>query len=281
MKKLKKLVSMDDILTQIWSGILILAIIGFVVYFIIFPLFERGGTNKQGTTSIKDNLINESEDKERKENIIKRVFAYKYENLIYEIFAPYARQPKFGGGFKYQRWNIDIDLEDEFIKSEISRILCVPNDDAAKIFKELLDNLLLCHINYKNKSGVGHILTREWDIISRNDMNLDRWMESHQNVESKESVDKRREPFNLCHYYPFHKFVNEHGNYEVTASSITSKDTFWINFPDKVKIVFSLQALGIKYESKRNREDEINGKLWDIPNLYVKVDDSRYSLVLQ
>lgn len=34
-------------------------------------------------------------------------------------------------------------------------------------------------------------------------------------------------------------------------------------------------------ESRKNREDEINGKFWYIPNLYVMVDDSRYSLTLQ
>ena len=272
---------MDVLLTNVWSGIIILAIIGFIVYFIILPHLGKSNTNKQSETSARENIVDDREDKERKEIIEKRVFAYKYENLIYGIFAPYAVIPKTSGLFRRQRWTVDVDLEDEFIKNEISRIQHISYSDAAKIFEELMDNQLLMHLNYKHKSCVGVTLTDNWDIISKKDANLSVWMDSHLDIESKESVDKRRELFNLCNYYPFHEFVNEHGNYEVTATSLTSKDTFWINFPDKVKIVFSLQALDIKLESRKNLEDEINGKLWSIPNLYVKLDDNKYSLVLQ
>ena len=114
-------------------------------------------------------------------------------------------------------------------------------------------------------------------------MNLSRWMESHHNIETKESADKRREPYNLCRFYPFYEFVNEHGVFEVTASSLTSKDTFWIRFSDKTKIVFSLQRLNIKLETKYRykREDEITSKLLDMHNIYVMIDDIHYELVLE
>lgn len=280
---------MDEFLTNIWSGILLLGVMGFVVYFMIRPSIDRKKLQSDRINkNDMDTLHKMAGNKERRKKIVNRVHSYQYENLIYEIYSPYAENKKTSnkiyGTFPRQSWAVTEYLEDEFIKSEISRIMAISKEEATAMFNSFLKSYLLIHKSYNaHKSLIGPTLSEDWDIISKNDMNLSRWMESHHNIETKESADKRREPYNLCRFYPFYEFVNEHGVFEVTASSLTSKDTFWIRFSDKTKIVFSLQRLNIKLETKYRykREDEITSKLLDMHNIYVMIDDIHYELVLE
>lgn len=276
---------MDDFLVNAWTAILALGVICFIAYFIIYPFFDKRNVQNDNTNNIDLNTL----DKERKEKIINRVFSYQYESLIYEIFSPYAEKKNYnkayGGRFPWQSWVVEKHLEDDFVKSEISRLLSVSSTEAAALFSSFIEKRLLGHWMYKNKCTIGTTLEKDWDIISKTDMNLSRWMESNHDIESVESIEKRRAPYSLLHFYRLQDFVNEHGSYEMFTPRfcITSKNTFWIKFSDETLVILSLHRLGIKLDTKyRNkREDEIYSKLQNIPNLYVMVDDQHRELVLE
>lgn len=280
---------MDEFLVNAWTAILILSVICFIAYFVIYPLFDKRNVQNGNTNNLDLNtLYREKENKDRKEKINNRVFSYHYESLIYEIFSPYAEKKNinkgYGGRFPGQSWVVVKHLEDDFVKSEISRLLSISSIEASALFSSFLEKRLLEHWLYKNKCSIGATLEKEWAIISKTDMNLSSWMESHHDIESVESIEKRRAPYNLLHFYRFQDFVIEHGGYEMFNPRFftTSKDTFWIKFSDETQVVFSLHSLGIKLETKykAKREDEIYSKLQNIPNLYVMVDDQHRELVL-
>lgn len=272
---------MDEFLTTAWSFILILGIIVFLLY----PFLQK---KRVSNNNVIDEAERKKEELKRKDKIIKRVFSYQYEELIYEIFSPYAKKNQFGGTFRRQSWSVNEELENEFVINEISRILSISYDEASSLFKKFIENELLGRSTYKNRCNIGTLLGNEWDLVSKDDMNLSRWMESHHNIESIESADKRRKPYSLCSFYRFRDFVDAHGNYKVTITNTYSKsrDTFWIVFPDNVKVLLSLCSLGILIENRyKKREDEvyseIYSKLWELPNLFVMVDDGHYRLVLE
>ena len=54
-----------------------------------------------------------------KEKIISRTFSYKYEEMIYEIFSPYAELVK--RPFEKSKWVVDETLEKWFVIKEIER----------------------------------------------------------------------------------------------------------------------------------------------------------------
>jgi hypothetical protein len=130
-----------------------------------------------------------------KEKIISRTFSYKYEEMVYEIFSPYAIQVK--RPFEKSKWEVNESLEKEFVKKEIQRILQITDIEASKLLDELIKNKIIYEsgvcVDWKKSCSLGYLLAYEWDIISKTDNNLSKWMESHPIIESKESANKRRE----------------------------------------------------------------------------------------
>lgn len=123
----------------------------------------------------------------RKPKIENRVYSYKYENLVYEIFAPYAKMddhspkdnPKYTFGY----------VNNEVVKSEIVRILKVSPPEAVNLFDEFVKNHLLDLSINQNENGewctgkvctMGSILENDWDVISKYDMNFSKWKEKNQ-----------------------------------------------------------------------------------------------------
>ena len=271
---------MDDFLTNVYFWLVIVVIIGFIIY----PYLDKGKDVSGKNKTDMDSLRIMREEKERKEAIVKRVFSYKYENVIYEIFSPYAR--KGGGGiFRRQRWTIDlIYFEDEFVKSEISRILNIPYSDAAKLFEEFLDNQLLVHSFGETKCSVGNILTKQWDIITKTDNNFSIWIDSHPNIESKEIVDKRREKYSLIKTITFLEFIDIHGKYSIDNPLMKSYDTYFLIFDDGTRVRAYLPYLGIDNKNEYNKKiylshDYLLNEIQSMSDLYVHIDDNKYNLI--
>ena len=276
----QNLLYMDEFLTNVYFWFVIVVIIGFIIY----PYLDKGKDVSGKNKTDMDSLRIMREEKERKEAIVKRVFSYKYENVIYEIFSPYARKGG-GGSFRRQRWTIDlIYFEDEFVKSEISRILNIPYSDAAKLFEEFLDNQLLMHSFGQTKCSVGNILTEQWDVITKNDNNFSIWIDSHPNIESKESVDKRREKYSLIKTIPFLEFIDIHGNYSIENSLIKSYYTYILMFDDGTQVSAYLPNLGIDNKNEYNKKiylshDYLLNEIQSMSDLYVHIDDNQYKLI--
>lgn len=131
-------------------------------------------------------------DLKRKDSIVKRTYSYKYENVLYEIFAPYATKREFE--YNGQMWEVKYgtELENDFVISEISRLLNLPLEDAKELFWEFDKNDMLDvgHKYIEDKTAVGQwiksdrcefgsLLAYNWNIISNEDMNLSKWIEQH------------------------------------------------------------------------------------------------------
>ena len=216
------------------------------------------------------------EDKQRRENIIKRTYSYKYEDVIYEIFAPYRIERRFE--YQGQKWEVHEKLENEFVIHEISRILDVNIEEARRLFKEFDDNGLVdvglgkdIHTRAR-KCSIGIVIYYNWDIISKSDKNFSKWIDEHPNIESVESANRRRAPYDITHRFPLQEFIKKHGDYTAEYSSTLS----YIYFRGGIKAYIDRNSLGIDLESNRYR---LKSVIEDIPNLYVLEDDGHYSLI--
>ena len=129
-------------------------------------------------------------DRKRKDTIIKRTFSYKYENVVYEIFAPFAYKVQYD--CKGQYWHISEVLPRVFVISEISRILDIPNEDAGQLLSAFIEHDMISDCLFeKGMCEIGSLLEYNWDIISSQDMSLTKWIEQHPNRETKESAKLR------------------------------------------------------------------------------------------
>ena len=144
-----------------------------------------------------------NEDLDRKRDIERRVYSYKYEELIYHIFSPYAqKREKYPRG-KWEWW-ITKGIDREFFCYEISRILNVSYDNACRLLSEFEKNGLISLSKRPHSLSTdcwpGYILSMKWNIISEYDNNFNRWMDSHINIESEENFNKRMELFLKTRY---------------------------------------------------------------------------------
>ena len=92
---------MDDFLTNVYFWLVIVCIIEFIIQRQVDKRKDVYGKNK----TYMDILRIMREEKERKEAIVKRVFSYKYDNIIYEIIIKYVSK---GGEsiLRRERWKI-------------------------------------------------------------------------------------------------------------------------------------------------------------------------------
>ena len=140
------------------------------------------------------------EDRRRKEKILKRTYSYQYEDVIYEIFSPLAVQEENSRMAKeYGKWNIHKSIDKYFFQSEVARILKVSEDEASELMSQFEKNDMITISTipntWKQTCGLGNLLEYDWNIISKQDKNISTWMESHPNIESKESFEKRLNDF--------------------------------------------------------------------------------------
>ena len=140
------------------------------------------------------------EDSRRKELILKRAYSYQYEDVIYEIFAPLAvkeRNPQIAaerGG-----WAVFKPIDKAFFQSEVARIMKISDEEASFFILEFMKNEMIRVINIPDKINnacfMGDLLKYQWDIISKQDKNVSKWIESHPNREDEDSYYERLRAF--------------------------------------------------------------------------------------
>lgn len=108
---------------------------------------------------------------ERKRKLIKqRVFAYEYEDMLFQIFAPFAHD--------YGNTWVPQPLLYDFVVKRIAEIKNVTAEEASKILEALKDKEVIYYNGGVNLSQVlwdGSF----WNIVSDTDLNLDKWMVAH------------------------------------------------------------------------------------------------------
>lgn len=172
--------------------------------------FKDIDQHKIWTTVISDILLCQalcscSSEKEKmpmfriKEYAAARTYAHKYEDFIYELFAPnfYYSELK---GYYYDEEN-DMGLHGTFILEKIKAKYLLSHNDAMALFKEFIKNdlvypniPLIRHYNkdwffeneYKTTTfKLGDILIRYWNIISNKDLNINLWSRKHQLIKKQ------------------------------------------------------------------------------------------------
>ena len=145
-------------------------------------------------------IMAQDEDRMRKEKILKRTYSYKYEDVVYEIFSPYAvKEENPWMEKKYGKWRIYKSIDKYFFRSEIARILNISEDEASELMfyfdKNDLIEITTIPNTWKQACSLGHLLEYDWDIISKQDKNFSLWIDSHQSIESKESFESRQKEY--------------------------------------------------------------------------------------
>lgn len=125
----------------------------------------------------------EYDDEVKKNNIKNRVFAYDYEETIYEIFSKTAyiftpQHPTEKIVYHYSDIKKDVFIE------ELSSKLKLSKDEAESLFNVFL-NRQLVFMNRNGACRIGFTLKLYWNVVSSNDLNFSRWMEAHPEIKAK------------------------------------------------------------------------------------------------
>lgn len=155
------------------------------------------------------------DDLKRKDTIIKRTFSYKYENVIYEIFAPFAYKVQYD--YKGQYWHVNEVLSKDYVLSEICRILAITNEKATQLLSCFIENDMISDcLCEKGMCELGPLLEYQWDIISPQDMSLTKWIEQHPKSKPNNTVEESIE-----------------NTWESYGESYSLKDIWGEQYPDK------------------------------------------------
>lgn len=110
--------------------------------------------------------------------IMDRIFAYDYEDLLFQIYSKVAVEDSRG------KWVARVHLKNEDLINEICRIRKVDRSEAGRIIHLLCERCIISEIcgGYLLSSllqdfGGGELWP--WNIVSDTDMNLDKWMVAH------------------------------------------------------------------------------------------------------
>ena len=216
--------------------------------------------------------------------------SYKYENVLYEIFAPYATPRKYE--YNGQKWGFtyEIRLENNFVIKEIIRLLKISIEEAKILFEEFNKNDMLV-IHKKNvqngtvlgewvrtgRCSLGNLLIYDWNIISNHDMNLSKWIEQHPIRESKDSVDKRRGV--IKERISFNEFIKREGEYtlkyDYPSVKIKMKNGILLYIDDS--IAESLTGKKLQFYQYRLKDLLLSIK----DKLIVDIDDEQYILCVE
>ena len=114
----------------------------------------------------------------KKSYIMDRIFAYDYEDMLFQIYSKVAKEDIKG------KWVAGIHINTEDLINEICRIRNVNRSEAYRIIHQLHARGIISDI------GGGYLLSAllqdlgnddmcSWNIVSDVDMNLDKWMVAH------------------------------------------------------------------------------------------------------
>lgn len=115
-------------------------------------------------------------ERKKKEIILNRIFAYDYEEMLYQLYAKDAEED-IGSG----KWFTLSTVKKEDILQKISESKNVDAIEANKIFDSLCEHDLLLNVcgRYSLTTLLQDISIQgetRWNIVSDLDMNLDKWM---------------------------------------------------------------------------------------------------------
>lgn len=118
------------------------------------------------------------QESEKRELIKNRVYAYDYEEMLYQIYAPFAI-------LSMGKWLSLEGLDKEYIVQSIAKIRNMSYEEAQILFEDLNKHNLINDFAKTGKFVLCSMLAasgsqdKKWQIVSDTDMNLDKWMVQH------------------------------------------------------------------------------------------------------
>ncbi len=136
----------------------------------------------------RDEVLRKKEDERRKEFVLKRVYAYKYEDFLFSLFSPLAKKDRPEGN-----WYLLLGrLPAKYIKYRMQR---EGYDNVEGLFAEFVKQDLLFPIVFhsgmhenRDEYELGFTLCNYANVISDEDNNLDKWIKKHGQTMSKEML---------------------------------------------------------------------------------------------
>lgn len=114
----------------------------------------------------------------KKEFIMQRIFAYDYEEMLFQIFSDHAILDEMG------KWHSQ-HIDKNHLLQRISEIKNIEIDEAQRMVDTLIEHCVLCNVgedyflsSLLEESDDNQAMIR-WNIVSDTDMNLDKWMKAH------------------------------------------------------------------------------------------------------
>lgn len=114
----------------------------------------------------------------KKRYILQRIFAYDYEEMLFQIFSDHAILDEMG------KWHSQ-DIDKNHLLQRISEIKNIEIDEAQRMVDTLVEHSVLCNVgedyflsSLLQESDDNQAMIR-WNIVSDTDMNLDKWMKAH------------------------------------------------------------------------------------------------------
>ena len=114
----------------------------------------------------------------KKEFIMHRIFAYDYEEMLFQIFSDHAILDEMG------KWHSQ-HIDKNHLLQRISEIKNIEIEESQRIVDTLIEHCVLCNVgedcflsSLLEESDDNQSMIR-WNIVSDTDMNLDKWMKAH------------------------------------------------------------------------------------------------------
>lgn len=131
----------------------------------------------------RDQIIKEIQDEYKRDQTIKRVFAYNHENFIFALFSPLS---KLIGGEKWSCWE---QLPKDYVLNKIKIEYRLSDSEAQNLYNQFIENNLLEEEKPSPDDevltdaielvSVGFILTFETNIVSEQDLDMDKYIRQH------------------------------------------------------------------------------------------------------
>jgi hypothetical protein len=123
------------------------------------------------------------EERTRKEYTIKRVYAYKYEDFILSLYSPFSVYSSSG-----HVWLIPSDDDALPERYVVHKMREISKDNPYTLFREFLKNDLLRINGLTNMVSLGHLFQYHADVISKEDMDMNKWIAKNGQSQSKEEL---------------------------------------------------------------------------------------------
>lgn len=123
------------------------------------------------------------DERNKKEKTIKRVYAYKYEDFVFSLFSPLASYSSIGK--EWDEPSMSTGLPENYI---LHRMKELGSEDTYGLYCEFLKNDLFYRDDKTKKVGLGFILSCYANIISEEDMNMDKWIKKYGQTQSEREL---------------------------------------------------------------------------------------------